>query len=148
MSNFIGGYPQITEVGGEDLLPVIQGGELKNATKTNVRGYKVYSALLNQTGTSAPTITVLEDTISVTVTPSYEGLGYYSLTFTGTPLTTNKTQVFIGTTWASTDFGIVNANFISTSVVEIYTAQLGGSSTWVSTNGQLVDTAIEIRVYN
>jgi hypothetical protein len=70
MSNFIGGYPQITEVDGDDLLPVIQGGELKNATKNNVLGYRSFIAkfkqddedaitqttFLNTTGTASPTI--------------------------------------------------------------------------------------------
>jgi hypothetical protein len=85
MSNiFIGSYPQITEVGGDDLLPVIQGGELKNATKNNVLGYRSFIAkfkqddedaitqttFLNTTGTAIPTINYYFD--EETTPPYYE----------------------------------------------------------------------------
>ena len=47
------------------------------------RPYKVYSALLSQTGTSAPTAVVLENTLGGTPVFSYVGDGEYRLTLTG-----------------------------------------------------------------
>jgi hypothetical protein len=40
--------------------------------------YKVYTALLTQTGTDAPVATVLENTLGGTVVWSYLGIGFYS----------------------------------------------------------------------
>ena len=40
--------------------------------------YKVYTALLTQSGTSNPTATVLENTLGQTITWSYNGVGVYS----------------------------------------------------------------------
>ena len=78
MSNiFIGSYPQITEVGGEDLLPVIQGGELKNATRNSVLGYASYIARFAQSGTSAPTTTELLNTTGLTINWIRHQIGSY-----------------------------------------------------------------------
>lgn len=55
--------------------------------------YKVYSALLAQTGTDDPVATVLENTIG-TITWSRGGAGFYEATCTDC-FTLNKTMVFI-----------------------------------------------------
>lgn len=47
------------------------------------RPYKVYSALLTQSGTDAPVATVLENTLGGTPVFSYVGVGEYRLTLTG-----------------------------------------------------------------
>lgn len=47
------------------------------------RPYKAYSALISQTGTSAPTAVVLENTLGGTPVFSYVGSGEYRLTLTG-----------------------------------------------------------------
>jgi hypothetical protein len=87
MSNiFIGSYPQITEVGGDDLLPVIQGGELKNATKNNVLGYRSFIAKFKQDDEDAITQTTFLNTTG-TASPSIyyvSGVGaYFEVEFTG-----------------------------------------------------------------
>lgn len=46
----------------------------------NARPYKVYTVLLSQTGTSAPTATVLENSLGGTVVWSYTGAGTYTAT--------------------------------------------------------------------
>ena len=62
--------------------------------------YKVYTALLTQTGTSAPVATVVENTIDETLTWAYDTVGQYTLSlspFTGSgPFVVGKTIVFIG----------------------------------------------------
>lgn len=52
--------------------------------------YKVYTALLTQTGTDAPVATVLENTLGGTVVWSYEDVGVYKGTLIGA-FTANKT---------------------------------------------------------
>jgi hypothetical protein len=49
----------------------------------DARPYKVYSALLSQTGTSAPTAVILENTLGGTPVFSYVGEGEYRMTLSG-----------------------------------------------------------------
>jgi hypothetical protein len=78
MSNFIGGYPQITEVGGEDLLPVIQDGELKNATRNSVLGYASYIPKFTQTSTDNPITVAIQNTTGETFSWVRTGVGQYN----------------------------------------------------------------------
>jgi len=55
--------------------------------------YKVYTALLTQSGTNAPVATVLENTLGGTVVWSYSGTGSYQATLTGA--FTSKTFFYI-----------------------------------------------------
>lgn len=80
-----------TALAGTEVVAIVQGGETKKVTVNNLRPYKIYRALVSQTGTSAPTAIVLENTFGKVPTYGYEGTGVYSLNFTGTPLTDNKT---------------------------------------------------------
>ena len=57
--------------------------------------YDVYTALLTQTGTSAPTATVLENTLGGTVVWTYNAEGSYIGTLTGA-FTADKTAIFTG----------------------------------------------------
>ncbi len=59
--------------------------------------YKVYTALLSQSGTSAPTAIVLENTLGATPTFSYNAQGNYTVTCTGC-FTEDKTVVSTGYT--------------------------------------------------
>lgn len=70
----------------------------------NARPYKVYTALLRQTGTSAPVATVLEDTLGGTVGWTYEDVGEYSAILTGA-FTLGKTWIIIGTSNDSDIYG-------------------------------------------
>jgi hypothetical protein len=59
------------------------------------RPYRVYSALLTQTGTNAPVATVLENTLGFTPVWSRNSQGDYRITeMNGFPI--NKTQCFYG----------------------------------------------------
>jgi len=57
--------------------------------------YDVYTAILTQTGTSAPTATVLENTLGGTVVWTYDAEGSYIGTLTGA-FTADKTAIFTG----------------------------------------------------
>jgi hypothetical protein len=76
MSNFIGGYPQITEVGGDDLLPVIQDGELKNVKSKDLTPLQMKIGL-SQTGTSNPTVTTFFNNTGETLEFIRFSEGYY-----------------------------------------------------------------------
>ena len=58
-------------------------------------GGKVYKALLSQSGVSAPTATVLVNTLGVTPTFSYVGVGDYRLIVTGNIFVQAKTAILL-----------------------------------------------------
>ena len=113
----------------------------KEYVNANTRPYKVYTALLTQTGTSAPTAIVLENTLGVTPTLGYNGVGQYSINATGA-FTVDKTWVI---------FNSINYNSqnISNNIkllngITILTRSITGTSI----DNVLNSTEIEIRVYN
>ena len=107
--------------------------------------YKVYTALLTQSGTSAPTATVLENTLGGTVVWSYNSAGDYTATLSGA-FTSNKTWLMCNAgqttdTYAG-NFVIAELNLIDVNSVRVITST-GGSGA----DDELLNTSIEIRVY-
>jgi len=102
--------------------------------------YKVYTALMTQTGTDAPTATVLENTLGGTVVWAYVSQGSYTATLTGA-FTLNKTVIFNNATIGDTILTTVRNNTNAISVVS-------RGITGATLNGALQNTSIEIRVYN
>ena len=70
-------------------------GDVAAFANTYSLGYTLYTALITQAGTAAPTATVLQNTITGTLTWGYTSPGIYTLTSNGTPFTSNKTIVFL-----------------------------------------------------
>ena len=98
--------------------------------------YKVYTALLTQTGTSAPTAIVLENTLGFEVTWARESEGEYTLTL---PSGTDISKFFI----------ILGINVKNISYVSILDKD-GIQLIVISTNGSddsLENSGIEIRMY-
>ena len=117
------------------------------ATATSSTNYKVYTALLNQTGGNAPVATVLQNTLG-TISFTYIESGKYSVNSSGL-FTLNKTMLMI-TSFGKFEGGIINTyRFLNTisdntdSSLVIYVAGTMGG-----VNDILVNTPIEIRVYN
>lgn len=104
------------------------------------RPYKVYTALLSQSGTNAPVATILENTLGGTVVLSYSGVGSYVATLTGVFIL-NKTWCSITST-ASADV-TVTAGRSSDNTVNINSFLSG-----TLTNSIMSPTCLEIRVYN
>ena len=98
------------------------------------RPYKVYTALLSQSGTNAPTAIVLENTIGAIVW-SRTVIGGYFATLSGA-FTTDKTSVLI--TNGSANSTYIHGAQVSTSNVNVITVA----------DGQIDKATIEIRVYN
>lgn len=72
-----------------NVLTVDSNGTIKKKAKSNT---KVYRALFNQSGTSAPTVTVLENTFGGNIVWTRAGAGWYVGTLSGA-FTANKTIV-------------------------------------------------------
>ena len=116
------------------------GSNLSGITITPA--YKVYTALLTQTGTTAPVATVLENTLGGTVVWTYDIVGLYNATLNGVFLP-NKTVVFC-TKQSSGNGGIT----IYGSRVDNSTIYIRVSDSITNVDGELTDASIEIRVYN
>jgi hypothetical protein len=98
--------------------------------------YKVYTALLNQSGTNAPVATVLENTFGGTVVWSRNASGNYTGTLTGAFLL-NQTFCSITNTYNNSITASIIGNLSVNSVeVNTYTG-----------DDKFVNTPIEIRVY-
>jgi hypothetical protein len=100
--------------------------------------YKVYTALLIQSGEDAPTVVELENTLGE-ITFGYENVGIYSIS-SSSLFTIPKTAVFISP--LNDAIAVINLN--SSSQYFLETIVIGGSNQ----NNLLNYTAIEIRVYN
>jgi hypothetical protein len=122
---------------GTEVLPIVQGGVTKKVSISNVIGanYKVYSALISQSGTDAPTAIVLQNTIG-TITFTYNNIGQYNILSSGLftadkiwtiPTYNDDTAFEMSILWS-------NANTLYFNVA--------------SGNDSLYKTSIEIRVYN
>jgi hypothetical protein len=104
--------------------------------------YRVYTAIITQSGTNPPTVTVLQNTIG-TISFEYNGVGLYSAVSAGLFIE-GKTFAFIGTSpdtnshavIASSGGGNNSARAIQTSISGVYS------------NNVLSGSALEIRVYN
>lgn len=118
------------------------GFQLWEAAKLAIKGYKVYVALISQSGTSNPTVTVLKNEFPASITWVRTALGEYTGTIPVAPMfTLNKTVTIIGNTTDSTSSHIVNTS-TSQNII----------ATWDENNipkdSILNKTYVEIRVYN
>ena len=126
-------YPQ-TWYGNAPTYTVSMG-----ANTSTTLGYKVYTALLNQSGTSAPTATVVDNTIG-SIVWTRTGVGTYEGTLANA-FTTNKTIYFIS---AGAEQAYYTIQLTSVNKITLLTYDVPSS---ISDN-DLVNTSIEIRVYN
>ncbi len=102
-------------------------------------GAKKYVALLTQTGTSAPTATVLDNTLGGTLVWTYDSVGTYIGTLTGA-FTLDKTAVLISGVYKGSVVGSRKTN----NTIQITTT---ATSTNTEANALLDSTTIEIKVY-
>lgn len=111
----------------------------QSTADNNTLPYTSYVAILNQSSTSAPSVTVVYNNLPGTPTWGRTGTGNYTATLTGA-FTSGKTVVFLtGTGISILLAGAINADAIA---VKSY------SDAGVITDSLLQTTSIEIRVYN
>ena len=109
-------------------------------------GYTVYTALITQTGTTAPVATVLQNTTGGTIVwtrPSNPGVGRYVATISGASYTANKTVVIV-TSGGNSDM-ILRPVVSSTTTVDWY--NIDSSDNAVSDTISAT-TTVEIRIYS
>lgn len=94
---------------------------------------KIYTALLTQSGTNAPTVTILQNTLGTTITWTRSGAGSYVGATAEDTFTLNKTALLIT--------GGLSGNYYAgyTSPIQIFVTTTG--------DDKLVGTTLEIRVY-
>ena len=119
------------------------------------RPYKVYTALLSQSGTNAPVATVLENTTGLNITYGYSLVGKYSVSL-NSPIPKQQVTIEVSNfRYSNTlgDGGILFLEMID-DVTNIGTYQLhtkfrtNAAATISFLNNALLNNKIEIRVYN
>lgn len=115
---------------------------VKSQLDAAARPYKVYTALLTQTGTNAPVATVLENTLGATISYSLGGTGFVVATSSTTSFT-DPNKVFISISNGN-GAGFFSVLRIQTNQVRIVQQNIAGANT----DGLLQTANFEIRVYN
>ena len=150
-------YPIGTPAQG-DLIPGTQkytdaNGKTENLTKNFTvaqlaafansysLGYTVYTALISQAGTAAPTAVVLQNTTGGTITWTRTFAGSYKAVISGVTFVENKTAILLGNTNAG----------MSIAATRKTTTDVTLEQKLISTNAStdaLSDVVIEIRIYS
>lgn len=124
----------------------ITKGEKGDSNSASTLGYKIYRALISQSGTSAPTATVLQNTLGSVPTFTYLGVGSYQITLNITT-TQNKLwyhiERFGDTTQVVDTDGLTTLSTEASSDLFIRTVD----AALAPLNGNLYLTPIEILVY-
>lgn len=135
-----------TPLAGTEYLLVVQSGTAKKCESEDVGGggasYLKYVAMLTQTGTDAPTATVLENTLGGTVVWSYSDAGVYIATLSGV-FTESKTYCIAGN---NTSGFLIFGKSVELPGENSLLLQTNASD-GTPANDSLYQTAIEIRVY-
>lgn len=131
----------------QQLAAVLKKVLLGTSTYTDIKlnGLKTYRALITQSGTSAPTAEVLENTLGGTVVLARSAGGTYTLTL-ASAFTADKTFATIGNTKSNVGSAAEGAEIRRTSanVMTIKTADVVGTSL---ADTLLSATPVEILVY-
>lgn len=107
--------------------------------------YKVYKALLTQTGTGVPTVKVLENTFGGTLVWSYTGVGDYLVTLAGAFPDGDKVFARISTSYG-TQIGSQGSFYYNDTNSLGLASQKNGSISGAE-NGCFTDSPVEITVY-
>ena len=127
-----------TDVNSSDETKNFSIGSIVNLVENGGRPYNSYTALLTQTGTSAPVATVLENTIG-TITITRSGTGEYTITSSGL-FTLNKTTFDI-----TPIQGFIKQSALSNINTIVFETR---STSNVASDELLASKKLEIRVYN
>lgn len=141
-------------------MAIVQGGSTVKATAQDVADlagapYLVYTALLTQSGTSAPVATVLQNTLG-TVTYSYNSLGNYNINLPSSLVEKTFVQAIAynsaGGGSVSQDAFIIQRSSLPNpnSLINLKFSRITSNGVGTITYAQLDDNwtgTIEIRVY-
>jgi hypothetical protein len=138
--------PVLATTDPEDVLYIVDTSDnlSKQIAVEDFLGYKVYTALLTQSGTDAPIATVLKNTLGGEIVFTYDNIGIYTGTLTGA-FTENKTFILINQTAFENGPDYQNyGDWYSINTIRVTTAISAAGAV----DSQLRNTSIEIRVYN
>jgi len=121
-------------------LGIDETGKIVKATTGS--GYRVYTALITQTGTTAPTVIVLENTIDPTISFVYNDVGDYDIVSSNSAFTIDKTFVISPLITGQLDTNVFTLNNSTTNI------NLSTFSNGTQANDLLDKSSFEIRVYN
>ena len=111
--------------------------------------YKVYTALVTQSGTNPPTSTILSNDTTLTFTWSYVDVGIFDINISSA-IDLNKVLVLSSIQFyngpGTTILLIFEQNSSTTTKLRFKCSQLAGSG--IFNNGLLLNHGLEIRVYN
>jgi hypothetical protein len=140
--------PYINKIKGDtELARLAHLNNLVDQINSNVvdsRPYKVYTALLTQTGINDPTAIILENTFDGEIVWTFDSNGVYIGTLTDA-FTSNKTWLNITNSDAVYEGVLYSIDYNNVSQVYITTYDINTTSL---TDSLLNNTSIEIRVYN
>lgn len=125
-------------------VQTISGDFVDNTDPSNPvlnRGYKVYTALLHQSGADAPVATIMENTIG-TITFTYQFPGQYNISSSGLFIL-GKTTVSVSQTNAGFNEPSAGVQVNSNNNMTLKSANAATQA-----NNILSGTVLEIRVYN
>ena len=122
-------------------LVLVEESLQETPTPVDSRPYKVYTALLTQSGTDAPVATVLENTLGVDIEWSRFSEGYYKATPSEPIFEENKTFHFVNSTNQGYQFEI-------TSQFEKNEWRITVIDAGITVDSVLKYLPIEVRVYN
>jgi hypothetical protein len=118
-------------------------GEFQDIPANNAAPYKVYTALLTQTGTNPPVVTILQNTIGNIVWTRWD-VGLYGATLAGA-FTIGKTFLYIGLNVLPNMFNVIDYDtFGNPDTIDIWVYDTIGQGMH---DGNLLGTPIEIRIY-
>jgi hypothetical protein len=143
---------ELTSLADTDLIVVddYQSAGVYNTKKITVANLKselgiVYTklvGLLSQSGTNAPTLTILDNTTGATITPSRDTVGAYTLTF-DTPVFTDFNKVHVDLNSFRRPYAF-EYSLISSTEIQFQSSVL---LTDTASDSGFNNTAIEIRIY-
>ena len=115
-----------------------------NPILNDTRPYKVYTALLKQTGTNAPVATVLENTLG-TINYNRTNTGRYTVLSPDNLFTVGKTTIIMGN-MMGTNTNVPNPFTAANATAGSININSSLSTTFL--DSLFINTLIEIRVYN
>jgi len=142
----VNNYPLKTPSAGDKLFGSDSSGDQYQFDMSNfgTSTYKVYTALLTQTSTNAPVAISLDNTIG-NIVFNYIGVGIYDMVLTSAFLA-GKTWVVGGSADINAgggDFATLDIRRYNDDSIRLYTYD-----NFTPANDMIVNTSIEIRVYN
>lgn len=106
--------------------------------------YKVYRAMITQTGTDAPVATVLANNLGATMTWGYTSAGVYTLTAGSAVFTANKTVCEV----SAPQSGLQSLCYTNTSTTVLtFTAGVLNAGAIDATDAIVTNALVEVKVF-